>query len=318
MRVVRGFGGLPAKPGPTIVAMGNFDGVHRGHQAILQSVRVAARARGVEACVATFFPHPLTVLAPDRAPPMVQTLEDRIQTLDDHGGVDLLLVVPFTEALAQVEAEVFLREFLVGRLGCVHLFVGEDARFGRDRAGDVAMLRRWAGEESRELTVVGPVTWEGVRVSSSGIRRLIVAGDVKGAAALLGRPFSMVGEVVRGAGRGRGIGFPTANLVPDGETRPADGVYASVAVVGARRFPAAVHLGPVPTFGATLAVVEAHLVGFDGDLLGQRVRLHFLDRLRGIERFADVEALKTAISADAARTVEIAAAAASLAPRPPR
>jgi riboflavin kinase/FMN adenylyltransferase len=169
----------------------------------------------------------------------------------------------------------------------------------------VALLRRRAGEGLLDVVVLDPVEARGVVASSSGIRKRIAAGDVAGAATLLGRPFSVAGTVAAGAGRGTGLGFPTANLVPEGETRPANGIYACRADTDAGSWPAAVHLGPVPTFGAAAAVVEAHLVGFSGDLLGRRVRVHFLERLRDVTRFPDVEALKAAIADDVRRTVEV-------------
>jgi riboflavin kinase/FMN adenylyltransferase len=305
MRLVRGFGGLPPGLGATVAAMGNFDGVHRGHQAILARVSDRARARGLQSCALTFHPHPLRILAPERAPAMIQTLEDRLEALAGT-GVDLVVLVPFTLQLADVTAEAFIEEYLLGRLHCAELHVGADARFGRGRRGDVAMLQAYAASGKLDVTVAGEVRIDGERVSSSGIRRLIVEGHVDHAARLVGRPFSIAGEVVTGAGRGRGLGFPTANVLPDGETRPADGVYAALGeTADGRRWPAAVHLGPIPTFRVVRPVMEAHLVGYEGDLVGTRLRLHFLSRIRDVVHFDDLESLKRKIDEDVGETVRI-------------
>ncbi len=305
MRMFRGFGPLPAESRPTAVAMGNFDGVHLGHQALLARLVTEAGWRGLKSCAVTFFPHPLKVLAPERAPTMIQSLEDRVVEIE-RAGVEVLVVVPFTLELAAVSAEEFIEDHLLQRLGCRVLVVGEDARFGRGRAGDIAMLRRYAEEGALDLVTLDAVQAEGARVSSSRIRRLIEAGDVGAAERLIGRPFSISGEVVAGAGRGRTLGFPTANVLADGETRPKPGVYACLAEVAGTTWPAAVHLGPIPTFESPRPVLEAHLLGFSGDLIGQRVRIRFLRYLREIRRFERVEDLAAQIARDVEQTRETA------------
>jgi riboflavin kinase/FMN adenylyltransferase len=183
-------------------------------------------------------------------------------------------------------------------LNCAELRVGGDARFGKGRTGDVELRRKYAAAGAFALDVAGAVGVEGVRASSSEIRRRILAGNVEGAEVLLGRAFSLTGEVVTGAARGRRLGFPTANVLPDVEMRPAAGVYAAMATAPGVRAMAAVHVGPIPTFQVAAPVVEAHLLDFSGDLLGARLRLDFVTRLRGIERFADAEALKQRIAED--------------------
>lgn len=307
MRMFRGFGPLPADLKPTAVAMGNFDGVHLGHQALLGRLVDEAARRGLRSCALTFFPHPLKVLAPNRAPSMIQSLEDRLAEIE-RLGVDLLVVVPFTLELAGVPAERFLSDHLRGRLGCRVLIVGGDARFGQGRAGDIEMLRRHAAAGAFDLVLVEAVEADGARVSSSRIRRLIEAGEVEAAERLIGRPFSVSGEVVSGAGRGRTLGFPTANVLADGETRPRPGVYACIAEVGGAFWPAAVHLGPIPTFDSPGPVLEAHLVGFSGDLVGARVRLRFLRYLRDIQKFDRVEDLVAQIARDVEETRRLAGA----------
>lgn len=306
MRLFRGFGALPSGFGPTVVAMGNFDGVHQGHRAVLDGTVASARLRQALATVVTFHPHPLRILAPERAPVLLQSLEDRIACLETT-GVDAVVVVPFTRLLADVAAESFVEDFLVGRLRCVELRVGGDARFGKGRTGDVALLRRYAAGGAFDLDVAEAVRVAGVRASSSEIRRRVLSGDVQGAGVLLGRPFSLAGEVVTGAARGRKLGFPTANVLPDVAIRPAPGVYAAVGKAPGVTAPAAVHVGPIPTFGVAAPVVEAHLAGFSGDLLGVRLRLDFVRFLRGIVSFPDAGSLREQISLDVQATVEAVA-----------
>jgi riboflavin kinase / FMN adenylyltransferase len=303
MRMYRGFGALPPGFGPAVVAMGNFDGVHLGHRSVLDSMVRAARERGVLATIVTFHPHPLRILAPERAPVLIQSMSDRLACLEET-GVDAVILVPFTRALADVPAEEFVREFLVRRLQCVELRVGGDARFGKGRAGDVALLQRFADEGLFDVRISDAVRVGVVRASSSEVRRRVLAGDVAGAATLLGRPFSLAGEVVTGAARGRRMGFPTANLLPDTAMRPAPGVYAAIGSGPGFRAPAAVHVGPIPTFDVASSVVEAHLVGFEGELVGTRMRLEFVQRLRAVTRFADVESLKARIAQDIQETLE--------------
>lgn len=307
MKVVHDLESLPPLPGGTSLAMGSFDGVHLGHRAILRRVVEVASERGTTSCVLTFYPHPLAVLAPERAPPLIQTLADRLAAIEAAAPIALVVAVPFTRELSEVTAEAFVDGWVAGRLSCRDLFVGADARFGKGRAGDVHLLRSRADAGAFRLHLLEAVAVDGVRVSSSRIRRLVAAGDVASAAALLGRPFDVEGLVVRGAGRGRRLGFPTANLVQEGQLQPGHGIYACRAEAAGKTWPAAVHIGPIPTFGADRPVVEAHLVGFDGDLVGSRIRVRFLARLRGVVRFDGVEALRRQIAEDVRQTVELVA-----------
>lgn len=304
MRMIRGLGRIPDNVESTVVTMGNFDGVHLGHRAILEQVVHSAQSKGFPSCVVTFFPHPLKVLHPDRAPTMIQSLEDR-QAEIEKAGIDFLQVVPFTLDLASVEADDFITGHLLERLRCRELFVGGDARFGKDRKGDVALLGKYAAQGAFHLHVLPAVGIEGKRVSSSRIRRRIEAGVMEEARRLIGRPFSICGEVVSGDGRGAGLGFPTANVLGDGETRPLYGVYACTAETDRGIWPAAVHHGPIPTFESRRPVLEAHLLGFEGNLVGSRVRLHFEKCLRPIRKFDDVEDLKRQIAADVAETARL-------------
>lgn len=304
MRIFEGLEEVPAAFGPAAIAMGNYDGVHLGHARILRELVDGAQAQGVLSCLVTFFPHPMQVLAPERAPAMLQTLPDRLDAVRQQ-GVDATVVVPFTREFASMDASTFVAEFLRRRLGCANLFVGPDVRFGRARGGTLADLQRAADLGWFRLTVTRTVEVDGERVSSSGIRRLVLAGEVARAARHLGRPYVVSGRVVSGAGRGRGMGFPTANVIPDMTTRLAEGIYAVTAETAQGRHPAAVHVGPIPTFGVERPVIEAHLLDFEGELVGTRLRLHFLERLREVRAFPDAVALRRAITHDVARTREI-------------
>lgn len=305
MRVFRGFGALPQGVGPSAVAIGNFDGVHRGHRAVLSGLVRSASVQGVLPVAVTFHPHPLRILAPERAPPLIQALEDRLEAME-RIGVRAVVVVPFNRVFAALGAAEFLEEMVCGRLGAREVWVGSDARFGRGREGDLSMLRRWEEEGRFRLVVANDVASGGHRIASSGIRRLVLQGQVMEALRCLGRPFEVRGEVVRGASRGRRMGFPTANLLPDLSLVPGEGIYAAEGEVeGLDSRPAAVHVGPVPTFGVREPVVEAHLLDFDGDLPGRRMRLRFLDRIRPIERFDRIEALRDRIAEDVRITREV-------------
>ena len=275
------------------VAIGTFDGVHLGHREVI---------RGCET-VLTFDPHPLAVLKPEALPKLLDSLpikRDLIAGL----GVDELVVIPFDRGFAGIEAERFIDEVLVERLRATHVSIGENFRFGRAARGDAAML---GARPEFETRVVPLVEVAGETVSSSHIRGLVAAGDVRRAARFLGAPFMLEGEVVRGDGRGRALGMPTANLVPDARlAHPGHGVYAA----WAHGRPAAVNVGVRPTFETGRGLlVEAYLLDFEGDLYGQTLRVAFAERLRGERRFDSAEALVGQMWRDAERTGEICAAA---------
>ncbi len=290
----------------TAVAIGNFDGVHLGHQALLAEARARARAPGT-AVALTFTPHPARVLAPSKAPPLIMPLDRRLALLA-QAGAEVAVVQPFTRAFAAVEAQSFVVDVLVRDLGAADVVVGYDFTFGRGRGGNVERLREWGAALGVSVTVIPAVTVDGAPCSSTRIRALVAAGEMRGAAALLGRPFEVEGVVVRGAARGRTLGFPTANLAPETELAPRLGIYAARArvcedhTVGPA-FVAAVSIGRNPTFetdGAPVTV-EAHLLDFAGDLYGRRLRLELVEWLRDEQRFASVDALVAQIAADVAR-----------------
>jgi len=286
-----------AARGPCAITVGAFDGVHLGHQAILRATAQEARARGVVGAALTFHPHP-SAGREDTGFRYLVSLGDRVRLLGLY-GMDVVRVMAFTPETAAIDAERYVRDTLVGRLSARCVVVGPTHRFGRGGAGDVALLETLGAELGMSVRVVEPTLHDGEAVSSSRIRNAITEGDVAAACEMLGRPATVEGLVVKGFARGRRLGFPTANLlVPDDRVAPAPGVYAGLARVGESVYPAGIHIGPVPTYGSEEPSVEAHLVGFDGDLMGTHLVLGFLRRIREIERFAREDALVARIRAD--------------------
>jgi riboflavin kinase/FMN adenylyltransferase len=286
-------------PSPA-VAVGNLDGVHLGHQALVDVVRAEARARGGTSVVLTFDPHPGRVLQPERSPRALMTLEQKAEVLAAL-GVERLAVLPFTRERAAQAAEDFARSILAETLGARVVAVGGNFRFGRGREGDAAALQRLGAAADFDVVVVPPVTRDGEVVSSTRVREAVEAGEMQVAAALLGRDYFVDGTVVPGDGRGRTIGFPTANVDVVNETLPGLGVYAcwmTLLDADGSRLPAAVNVGRRPTFGGAGITVEAHALAPVGDLYGARVRAAFVQRLREERRFPGVEALKAQIAVD--------------------
>jgi riboflavin kinase/FMN adenylyltransferase len=283
------------------LALGNFDGVHLGHQAVLQQVQASARAPEVRAVLVTFEPHPAEVLAPERRPRLLQTKRQKLAALEE-AGVDAVLVLPFDLALAALSAEAFI-ENLRGALTPVSFHVGTGFRFGRERLGDVALLRTLGGQRGFAVEEVPAVEMDGKRVSSSRIREAVLAGQVENARRLLGRPYALEGKVVRGEGRGAALAFPTANLAVENELPPLRGVYVTETVALALRWPSVTNVGVRPTFDGSRLTVESHLIDYEGDLYGERVETRFLARLRDERRFADPSSLADQIARDRAAAV---------------
>lgn len=289
------------------VTVGSFDGIHVGHRAVLRELRAAAETT-LPSVVVTFEPHPLSVLRPADAPPRLSDPAERALLLTD-AGIDRLYVLPFTAELADLDAAAFARRVLVEKLRCRMLVAGENHRLGRDRVGGPAELRRLGAAHGFDVRIVPPVLVDGSPASSTRVRHAIGAGDLALAERLLGRPYGVFAPVVPGAGRGRQLGVPTANLaVPHSKHMPPAGIYAGRASVDGDRFPAAVHWGGVPTFGDARLGLEAHLLGFSGDLYGRWVELAFLERLRDVEAFADAETLARAMREDVRRTAQVVGA----------
>jgi riboflavin kinase/FMN adenylyltransferase len=282
-----------------VAALGNFDGVHLGHQAVLRRAVEEGGKRGARVVAATFDPHPRAVLWPGRQPGLLTTLELRREALLRYGA-DEVRAIPFDVALSKKSPEEFVGEVLVGEVGAEVVVVGENFRFGHKAAGDVealgALMRSYGGEAFAVPIRGGE---GGAAISSTRIRELLAWGDVREAGRLLGRPYLLRGEVVAGDGRGRSIGFPTANVLPDPDlVIPGRGVYACVASVDKREYAACTNVGVAPTFGRGESRVEAHLLDFDADLYGRVIDVGFVERIRPEKRFSGIEELKQQIGRD--------------------
>ena len=282
------------------VTVGNFDGVHRGHQALVGEAVSAAREASGTAVVLTFDPHPSRVLSPERALTSLMTVEQKAEVLAGLGA-DRLAVLPFTREVSEKSPEAFAREVLAHALGARQVVVGTNFRFGRGREGDVAGLTALGGSLGFAVRAVEPVWHREGPISSSRVREALARGEVAPAREMLGRPFFVDGVVTRGEGRGRGLGIPTANLDVVNETLPRAGVYACrVGLPDGAEWSAVANLGRRPTFGGEATTLEAHLLDFEGDLYGHRLRMAFLERLRDERRFPGPDALVAQIRADIA------------------
>jgi riboflavin kinase/FMN adenylyltransferase len=307
---------LPPLPNGTTVTVGSFDGVHLGHQAVLQEIDRRARGAGRASVLVTFDPHPLEVVNPGAAPPLLTTGPERLEILA-QSPLDYLLLLRFDRYLAGLTPERFVRDILVGRCAVRELVIGHDHGFGRGRSGDVETLRRLGAVEGFEVDVVSPVDLGGQHVSSSRIRRAVAGGDLVTARAMLGRPYSVVGRVGEGERRGRLLGVPTINLseLSPRKLLPPDGVYAVFVEWRGGRAGGMMNQGPRPTFQDGRRVLEAHLFDFDGDLYGEWVRIEWVARLRDIERFDSVEHLKKQLQSDRSRALAVLAAGQSTSSR---
>ncbi len=287
--------------GPLAVSLGNFDGVHLGHARLATETIAEAAALGGRAVVLTFDPHPTRVLHPDRAPSTLVTLDQKAELLAGL-GIHSLAVLPFTRALAALDAETFAREVLSKCLGASAVVVGRSFRFGHGRTGDADTLAALGVAMGFRVRTLDAVLAGGLPISSTRIRTALADGAVEEATRLLGRRFFVDGTVVAGDGRGRTIGFPTANIEPANETLPAAGVYACLLESGGGpQRPAVANQGRRPTFGEGATRLEVHVLDFDGDLYGAPVRVHFVARLRDEQRFAGPEELTRQIADDVAR-----------------
>lgn len=298
-----------ALPRPSVVTVGNYDGIHRGQRAVLDRVVARARALGLPAVLVTFEPHPLAVLAPSQAPATLLTRGQKVRLLAAT-GIDLMAVIPFTPDFAATRAEEFVRDFLVARLGVRELYVGRQFAFGKSREGDLSLLSRLGEELGFAVIGLEEERADGDLVSSTRIRRALASGDVELAAALLGRPYGLTGRIVEGDRLGRRLGWPTVNLRPDGELLPLEGVYATR--VGflegpdpAQTFDSVTNIGRRPTVdGSRRRVVESHILDFDRDVYGAAIELFFHKRLRDEMLFPSVTELSAQIGRDAQHSRE--------------
>lgn len=284
----------------TTITVGTFDGIHRGHQAVLTEIVERARAADRAAVLVTFDPHPLEIVAPERAPALLTTADER-RLLWPLFGLDYVHLVRFTEAVRQMSPEAFVREVLIARLRVGELVIGYDHGFGKDRSGDVDVLRRLGSELGFAVDVVGPVEAGSEPVSSSRVRRAVEAGDLAAAELALGRRYSALGRVERGAGRGRELGFPTANVRLEDPRKclPPDGVYAVRVELDGELHDGMANLGGRPTFDEDERALEAHILDWDGGALyGARPVIEFVARLRAVARFDGPRELARQLEAD--------------------
>lgn len=304
MLVLHGLERFPADLGESVVALGTFDGVHRGHREVLHRTVARARELTLISLAVTFDPHPLEVLQPDRAPTPIVSLEEKTELMA-LARLDALVVIPFTQEFSLMEAEEFVAKILRGALKAREVVVGFNHRFGKGARGDSELMARLAREQGFVAHVVPPLILDGQIVSSSAIREALKVGDVRQARSLLGRPYTVIGRVFRGDERGRTIGFPTANLRPERALPLAQGVYAVRAEWENESADGVTNIGYRPTFGGSTLWIETYLLNFQGDLYDRILRLAFIERIRPEQRFENVEALKREIVRDieAARKV---------------
>jgi riboflavin kinase / FMN adenylyltransferase len=290
---------LPRRSRGTVVTVGSFDGVHLGHQAVLKEIARRAEAADRESVLVTFEPHPLEVVNPQAAPPLLTTGAERREVLAQT-PLDLAYFLRFDRQVAAMSPEEFVRGVLLERCGMRELVIGHDHGFGRGRSGDVETLRQLGAVYGFDVDVVPPVDFGDQHVSSSRVRRAVAGGDLASAARMLGRPYTVSGVVGHGAGRGRQLGVPTVNLteVPHQKLLPPDGIYAVEVEWPGGRVGGMMHQGPRPTFADGRRALEAHLFDFEGDLYGRWVRITWVKRLRDVEHFVSVEGLKQQMERD--------------------
>lgn len=310
MEIVRGLESYPPDSPPSVVALGAFDGIHLAHQKILATAHERARALGLRALACTFDPHPLVVLQPDRAPVPITELSENLARIALQ-GLDAAVVIPFTREFSLIEAETFVKDVLCGSLKAREVVVGFNHTFGRGARGDFRLLERLAPKYGFVAHVIPPLLVDGVVVSSSAIRQALASGDVGRARKFLGHPYTVRGRVLRGKGRGRQLGFPTANLKPERELILAAGVYAARATWQGGRADAVVNIGIRPTFGEGEYWVEAYLLDFAGDLYETTLILEFVERIRPEQKFPDVEALRAQVMRDVSTAARLLRAAPS-------
>lgn len=288
---------------PTVLTLGVFDGLHLGHKKIIQTVVERADALDVVPTALTFDPHPRAVLHPETAPPLLQTLDQRLAALEVL-GIEQTIVIPFSREFAAIEAGDFLREVIHDRLQAREVYLGKGFAFGKGRAGNIDLLRKISAELGFFADEVSEVQLHGARISSSKIRELLAEGRVNPARRMLGRPYGVEGKIIRGDRRGHTIGFPTANLQPQNRVIPRTGVYVTATLIGDTWRRSITNVGVRPTFGGDAEPsVETYIFDFDGDLYGDVLRVRFLHRLRDERKFSGIDELKAQIGLDSQRAL---------------
>lgn len=304
MEILTSLAAIPVPFKSSIITLGNFDGVHLGHRELFRRLVQKARQQQRQSVVCTFYPHPLKVLAPDKAPLLLNTREERSRLIA-ASHVDWLLEIPFNTEFARQSPEAFVDEILIGRLQMQGLVIGYDYAFGQARRGNPEFLIDYGRNRGFDVEVLQPVGADGQPYSSTRIRHLIAAGQVAEVVALLGRHYNLKGEVVSGFQRGRELGFPTANLYTDKELIPAPGVYVVKVRHGDQEYGGVVNIGQRPTFGGGDVTIEVHLLDYTGSIYGESLRIYFIERLREEQTFDGGEELSRAIAADVLRARQI-------------
>ena len=288
----------------SIVTIGNFDGVHRGHAEIFSHLKQKSTVLQIPSVVVTFEPHPLKILAPESAPAMITTFAQKASLIEEQ-GIDYVIAVPFSTEFSQLSAHDFVCNVLCHSFGMKHIIIGHDYAFGKGREGNYATLETLGALHGFTVEDLPPIGEEGTIFSSSRARSVITDGDVETAAHILGRYYQISGKVVHGREIGKSLGFPTANIATANELLPADGVYAVMTEIDGQCVKGACNIGCNPTFGPSDRTVEVFLLDYSGHIYDHGISIHFVQRLRSTRRFPDIEALKSAISQDVARTRDI-------------
>ena len=300
MEVFEGVDAYGCEDSPSVLSIGNFDGVHLAHREICRFIKEEASRRGGRSVILTFEPHPLSVVAPERRPPLMTTLEEKLARLGAQ-DIDAVVIEKFTPHLAQTEARDFVRRIIGEGLKASLVVIGFNFRFGKGRAGNVELLQKEGADAGFETHVLDPYMFEERRVSSTEIRKLLLSGAVEEAARLLGQHHLIEGRVVRGDGRGRQIGIPTANVDYPAVLIPENGVYACRVQIGGRdgrRYPAVTNIGNRPTFDKKQVTLETHLLDWEGDIYGKSIRVEFVSRLRAEQKFSGPDELVAQIHLD--------------------
>lgn len=288
-----------------VLTIGNFDGVHLGHQVIFKRVMEKAREIGGEAIVYTFDPHPVEVLAPERKPVLITPLEEKLRLIGEQ-GIDVAICAPFTDKFASQPPEDFVKNILYDQIKIRHIFVGHDFTFGKDRRGNIALLKELGAKWGFHAEMIEAVRLEGAVVSSTRIREFVARGEMAEAKKLLGRYYALTGKVIHGHGRGsRKLGFPTANLKPAGMLFPKSGIYAVWAIFAGRRYEGVANLGWNPTFHDQKFSIEVYILNFDRDIYGENLQVDFVRRLRDETTFRGPEELIAQIKKDVAQAEKI-------------
>lgn len=304
MQVIRDLKDLSRIPAGAVATIGNFDGVHLGHREIFRRIVAEAKERNCSSMVISFIPHPMKVIDPEKAPRLLNTYSEK-ERLIAASCIDLLVEIPFDTVIAEMSPADFVRSILVDKLRITHLVVGYDYSFGRGRAGNAELLTAIGKEQGFSVEKVGPVLRDAEISSSTLVRKLLSAGDVVAVVGPLGRHFTLEGRVVRGVGRGKGLGFPTANLLTEKEILPRPGVYAVKVRYREHLYDGVMNIGFNPTFGTERISLEVHLLDFSADIYDETLRVYFIQRLRDEKVFDSLDHLIAAIRGDIERAREI-------------